>query len=50
MLIDKINTLRVDTSSEPFVEWASLVGRFSFQYGRTSGHQADEDVGGTKQS
>ena len=38
MWIEKINTLNVDSSPKPFLDWAGFVGRFSFQYGRTSEH------------
>ena len=45
MLEDKINKLEINTSFKPFGDWAGLVGRFSFQYGRASELQADEDEG-----
>jgi len=50
MLVDNINRLGINTSFEPFSDWAGLVGRFSFQYGRVSERQMDEseEAGRTK--
>ena len=42
MLEDKITKLGINTLFKPFGDWAGLVGRFSFQYGRANEHQADE--------
>ena len=42
MLEDKITKLGINTSFKSFGDWAGLVGRFSFQYGRASEHQAEE--------
>ena len=42
MLEKKMIELELDSSLEPYEEWASLVSRFSFQYGRVSEHNTDE--------
>ena len=43
VLEDKITKLGINNSFKPFGDWAGLVGRFSFQYGRASELQADEN-------